>query len=136
MNNNIIIFPSTDESKEEEKMYIGEILKDRMNNLGIDIMKLSDEALIDKEQIQDILDNNVMVSEIDEFDLELISQVLYCKPDYFFNQKIREKDILNASMNRGISDSHVNIVKGKLQQFAIDFNFLRNIENEINKGGN
>lgn len=121
---------------EGEKMYIGEILKKRMQDLDIDISTLSDESLVDEEQIIDILDNKLSANEIDEFDLDLISQVLYCKPEYFLNESVREKDILNASMNRGISDPYVNLVKGKLQQFGNDFSFLRRIKESTSEGGN
>lgn len=116
-------------------MYIGEILKKRMSDLGISISKLSDESLVERNHIEDIINNKIMITEIDKYDLDLISQVLYCNPEYFYNSEARERDILNASMNRGESNFHVNLIKGKLQQFGSDFTFLRSIKEEANEGG-
>lgn len=118
---------SRDNCKVGEKMYIGAILKERMSSLNITATELASETLMDETQIIDILSDSVSVSEIDEMDLEFIGQMLYCCPDYFINKDVRNKDIINAAMNRGGKDAKSNKVKGQLQAFANDFLFVKNL---------
>lgn len=114
-------------------MYIGEILKSRMNALDINIELLADKSFVDQELIEDILENNIDLENIDVFDLELISKSLYCNVDYFIDENVRNKDMIHSSMNRGSNDVKTNTVKGQLQVVASDFIFLRQIMSEIQK---
>ena len=108
-------------------MYIGEILRERMELFGFDVEQLSEEALVEKSLINNILNNKIDVEEIDEIDLEFIARTLYTTSNYFLDKNERDKDMLNVSLNRGISDKKTNIIKAKLQQFANDFVFIKEI---------
>lgn len=135
MNNKVVPFRKADNCKEDVKVYIGGMVKARMEALGVSVSVLAEKTFMEESQINKILNNEVSFDQIDEADLDFISQVLYCKPDYFIDETAQRKDILSSSMNRGCSDVKSNIVKGKLQQFAEDYVFLWDLMNEI-KGGN
>lgn len=121
-------------NKGEVKMYIGNILKERMECLGVSISTLAEDAFLDEDIVSNIINNKISLQEIDELDLEFISSSLYCDVDYFKCSESRNKDIIHASMNRGICDPKTNIVKGRLQRFVEDFIFLEDIIKEV-KGG-
>lgn len=116
-------------------MVIGEILKDRMKCFNISEEVLCEEALIEFEELQAILKNEVSYNEIDEITLSFVSQVLYCTPEYFLKQEVKEKDLVNSCFNRGASTPKSNEVKGMLQLFSEDFSFLMELKEGI-KGGN
>lgn len=116
-------------------MYIGEIMQERMQALNISAEHLAEESLTDIELIDDILNNNKTLEDIEEFDIEFISDVLYCSPEYFIDKEIRDKDILYSSLNRGVKDTKSNITKAKLQKFANDFSFLMEIVDEVESRG-
>lgn len=127
MHNKVVHLFDKDNDEGGKKMYIGGILKQRMQDLNIGLRALADEALVEESQIRDILSDKLSISEIDLMDLDLIAQVLYCNLEYFTNEEIRKSDMINAAMNRGQANSKSNRVKGQLQQFANDFVFLRNL---------
>ncbi|CEP97583.1 Uncharacterised protein [[Clostridium] sordellii] len=112
-------------------MVIGKILESRMNALGMNIDQLSDRSFVEKETIEEILNNRLGLDDIDMFDLEIISKCLYCNVNYFTDEKYRKKDIIHSSMNRGNNDTKSNNVKGQLQVIASDFIFLKQIMTEI-----
>lgn len=111
-------------------MGIGNLLEDRMKSLDISATQLADSVFLDEADIDNILENKVTLNQVDSFDLDLISQALYCKPNYFSDPKIREKDLINSSLNRGISDISTNTIKGRIQQLVNDFDFLRGLMKE------
>ena len=114
-------------------MYIGEILRERMTALDINIELLSEKSFVDQEVIEDILYDTIDSDDIDTFDLELISKCLYCDINYFIDKSVRGKDMIHSSMNRGNNDVKSNNVKGQLQVVVNDFVFLRQIMSEIQK---
>ncbi|WP_130055580.1 hypothetical protein [Bacillus thuringiensis] len=115
-------------------MKIGSILKERMACFNITEERLCEEALIELEELQPILNNKVSYSDIDEVSLSFISQVLYCSPEYFLNQQLRDKDLVSCSLNRGASTPKSNEVKGVLQMFSEDFSFLMELKEDLNGG--
>ncbi|WP_374717476.1 hypothetical protein [Neobacillus sp.] len=115
-------------------MKIGKILKERMDCFNISEEKLCEEALIESDELQAILNDEVSFSEIDEVSLSFISQVLYCSPEYFTNQQLRDKDLVSSSLNRGASTPKSNEVKGILQMFSEDLSFLMELKEDL-KGG-
>lgn len=117
-----------------KRMFIGDILDKRMKALNISIEALADDTFLDENYIQEIIEDKVSLEEIDPIDIEFISRVLFCKHDYFTSEDVRNRDIIHASMNRGINESSTNVVKGKLQRFANDFVFLKSVLAEV-KGG-
>ncbi|WP_195954473.1 hypothetical protein [Clostridium tertium] len=111
-------------------MGIGDILKERMDYFKISKEKLSEEALVDIEELDMILSNDITFNEIDAITLEFISQIVYCKPEYFIDKSIRDKDMVNACYNRGNSTPKSNKVKGILQSFTEDLAFLCELQGE------
>ena len=74
-------------------MYIGELLKQRMELLGYtNTYSLFKDSLVATDVIEDILDNKIQYENIDELDIQFISEVLYCSPEYWADEKIRKKD--------------------------------------------
>lgn len=117
--------------KVNDAIFIGAELKKRMNKLGYNVSKLSEESLIDEEIIRKLIRNEIGVENIDDIDLKFLCQTLYCSKEYFTDDEARNKDILNASSGEGIGDIKVNLIKVKLQRFAEDFDFLRKIKMEF-----
>ena len=111
--------------------YIGVDVQDRMDLLGLTVSELADKSFLDEEEISSILNNEIALEEIDEFDLALICGVLHCKPEYFTNDVVRERDLLLASMNRGVDTEKSRKVKAKLQDFMNDFTFINGILAEV-----
>ncbi|MGL5151109.1 MAG: hypothetical protein ACRC7N_11115 [Clostridium sp.] len=111
-------------------MCIGTILQERMDYFKISKERLSEEALVDMEELNMIISNDISYDKIDEITLEFISQVLYCKPQYFIDKTTRNKDLVNACYNRGKSTPKSNKVKGILQSFTEDLAFLCELQAE------
>ncbi len=111
-----------------ENMKIGNILKERMDYFGITKDRLCDEALVDSRELDSILNNSICYNDIDELTLEFISQVVYCKPEYFIDETIRQSDIVKGSYNRGDSTYKSNKIKGILQSFVDDLAFLTDLD--------
>ncbi|WP_270303450.1 hypothetical protein [Terrisporobacter petrolearius] len=109
-------------------MKIGNILKERMDYFGITKDRLCDEALVDSRELDSILNNSICYNDIDELTLEFISQVVYCKPEYFIDETIRQSDIVKGSYNRGDSTYKSNKIKGILQSFVDDLAFLTDLD--------
>jgi len=114
-------------------MYIGNLIKERMGFYNININKLSDESFINLGILQDIINNKISLKNIDEFDLNMISSVLYCTTEYFINEEIRNNDLvymLNCNCNEKFGND-LNIKNkmliGKIQNFCKDFIFCNNI---------
>jgi len=112
-------------------MYIGGVLKERMSCFDMAEHQLCEEALIEADELQAILNDKLSFDAIDEVTISFISQVLYCNPEYFIDQQIRNNDIVNSSLNRGASTSKSNEIKGMLQRFSDDFSFLRQLKKEL-----
>lgn len=111
--------------------YIGGELQNRMNLLGIATEDLASKAFMDVDSINGIINNEVAFEEIDEFDLSLICSVLHCQPEYFYDEKVRNRDLLVSTMNRGKDNNKSMNVKAKLQDFISDFAFLNEVLGEV-----
>lgn len=114
-----------------KQMYIGGVLKERMDCFNISTEHLSEISLVKLEEIEGILNDEISLGDIDEISLNFISQSLYCAPDYFINSDIRESDVIHSSLNRGDATAKSNEIKGKLQMFCDDLSFLMEIKDEI-----
>lgn len=112
------------------KMNIGSIMEQRMNALGISRDELIENSFVDEDIIDDLLNNNKTIDEIDMLDMEFISEALYCKTEYFLNEKVREKDVLSNSLNRGKESIKSNNVKVKIQDIMNNFEMLNAIYKE------
>lgn len=93
----------------------------------MNLSELAQETFIDIRIIENILNDEINYDEIDQFDRELISSALLCQPNYWIDSKVREKDIVNASLNRGINDFNTNKIKAKVQQCTSDLFFLQSL---------
>lgn len=92
-------------------MYIGELLKQRMELLGYtNTYSLFKDSLVATDVIEDILDNKIQYKDIDEMDLQFISEALYCSPKYWIDEKIRNKEWIFTT----------NINKDILEEFGVD----------------
>lgn len=111
--------------------YIGNELQSRMSLLGIAVEDLAGKAFMDVDNINGIVNNEVALEEIDEFDLSLICSVLHCQPEYFFDENVRNRDLLVSTMNRGKDNNKSMNVKAKLQDFISDFAFLNDVLAEV-----
>lgn len=108
-------------------LYIGKEMQDRMELLGLTAAEVAEKAFMEKETIDTIIQNKIALEEIDEFDMSLICSILHCKPEYFADANMKEKDLLMASMNRGL-DSKISMeVKARIQDFMTDFAFIKDI---------
>lgn len=112
-------------------LYIGEDMQNRMNLLELTADEVADKAFMEKEEIDAIIQNRTALEEIDEFDMSLICGVLHCKPEFFTDTDIREKDLLSAFMNRGLDNGKSMNVKAKIQDFMSDFAFVTDVLSEV-----
>ncbi|EOU1743909.1 hypothetical protein [Clostridium perfringens] len=116
-----------------EKMFIGKMVLERMNALGMNAKEVSDNTLIDECVINEILEDKLSISEMDILDVEFLAESLYCTPEYFLDENIRKKDVLNSSLNRGRNSIKSNIIKAKIQVVMEDFGFMNDIYSSIRK---
>lgn len=106
--------------------YIGNELKNRMNLMSISTQELSKITFIDKNIIDDIINNRLAYEYIDEFDLALLCNALHCDISYFIDIKVRNKDLLIATHNKKDSLKSISI-KAKIQDFINDYAFMQTI---------
>lgn len=111
-------------------MFIGDIMKDRMESLGITECDLINKSLVDDDIVIGLLNNSLSISDVDIDDIDFISQVLYCSPEYFTEKEVRKIDVLNSSLNRGTASIKSNNIKVKIQSIMEDFEFMESIYNE------
>lgn len=111
-------------------LYIGKDMQARMKLLGLTVDEVADKTFMDKRQVDAIIKDKIALEQIDEFDLALISSILHCKPEFFSDASVREKDLLCAAMNRGNDDGKSLKVKAKIQDFLNDFAFVNGVLTE------
>lgn len=112
-------------------LYIGEDVKNRMNLLDLTVDEVADKAFMEKGAVDAIIQNKVALEEIDEFDLSLLCGVLHCKTEFFTDEAVKRKDLLLASMNRGLDNEKSRKVKAKIQDFMNDFAFVTDVLSEV-----
>lgn len=111
-------------------LFIGNEIKNRMNCLNISIEELSNKTFLDYNVISAIVNNKQAYEEIDDFNLSLICSVLHCRPEFFTEPLIRERDLLVNAMNQDIDNRKALDVKIKIQDFINDYSFINNILND------
>lgn len=112
-------------------LYIGKDIQDRMDLLGLTVEEVADKTFIEKNIINEIIQNEIPIEDIDEFDLSLLCSILHCSENFFTDPEVRERDLLSASMNRGLDNKKSMNVKAKLQDFMNDFAFVSEIMSEV-----
>lgn len=115
-------------------MVIGNIIKERMKSLGITQKELLERSFVDEDILNGLISDCISVSEVDIDDIDFISQVLYCTPEYFTEKKVRDNDVLTSSLNRGDIGIKSNNVKVKIQSIMEDFEFMNSIYEKIENG--
>ncbi|SHI24099.1 hypothetical protein SAMN02745823_03799 [Sporobacter termitidis DSM 10068] len=106
-------------------MFIGSVLGERMDMLGVSLETLADETMLEKQFIEDILNNRIEFENIDEFDIEVISNALYCDTNYFTDERSRLNDVVLCSKNRGNDTTKSNLAKAKLQSYMRDLIWIK-----------
>ena len=106
-------------------MYIGETVLARMNLLGFSTEMLAEKTMFDTELIDSIINNHMSLDDIDEFDLEVLSNALYCATNYFVDSVARSRDVVFCSMNRGDDTIKSNLAKAKIQSYMRDLTMLK-----------
>lgn len=101
-------------------MFIGDIVIERMNLFGYTQQMLAENTMFDIKFVEDIISNKIPVENLDEFDLEVLSNALFCDIDYFVDQKTRQKDVVFCSKNRGTDTTKSNLAKAKIQNYMKD----------------
>lgn len=113
-------------------LFIGKEVQERMNSLGLSAEELAEKTFMEYNDIQAIVDNEVALDNIDEFDFSLICSALHCKLDFFTDETVKERDLLVNAMNRGNDNKESMKVKAKIQDFINDFTFVNEILTECN----
>lgn len=108
-------------------IFIGNELQKRMTILGLNVKELADKTFSDAKDIQAIIDNKAEFNSIDKFDLALICSVLHCTPEFFTDETVRKRDLLENTVDGGKENKESIRVKAKLQDLINDFNFLNEI---------
>lgn len=111
--------------------YIGKVLSDRMDSLGINVSTLADMTFMDIDSITSIIEDKKYYEEIDEFDMSLISSALHCAPGFFVDSSVRKNDLLFSTMNRGRDTVKSRVVKAKIQDFMNDYAFVSEVMTEL-----
>lgn len=112
-------------------LYIGKEVQDRMDLLGLTVKEVADKTFLEEDAVIAIINNEIPLEGVEEFDFSLLCSVLHCREDFFTNPEVREKDLLSASMNRGLDDKKSMNVKAKLQDFMNDFAFVTDVLSEV-----
>ena len=112
-------------------LYIGKEVQDRMELLGLTVKEVADKTFLEEDVVAAIINNEISLENIEEFDFSLLCSVLHCQEDFFTDSEARERDLLSASMNRGLDDKKSMNVKAKLQEFMNDFAFVTDILSEV-----
>lgn len=110
---------------------IGKDMKARMDLLRLTPDELADRTFMEKKDIDAILKDKIELEQIDEFDFSLICSALHCRPEFFTDEKVRERDLLVGSMNRGSDNEKSRKVKAKIQDFMNDFVFVTDVLSEV-----
>ena len=109
-------------------MLFGDIVKERLNSLGMTFDDLVEISMLDKDLCEKICENRISPTDLDEFDLNVLSNALYCASDYFISETARNKDVVFRSCNRGDDTHQSNLIKAKLQSFMRDLLFVKGCE--------
>lgn len=112
-------------------LYIGDIMQERMMQLGLTAVDVADKTFLEEEMVKAIIDNEIEFGAIDPFDISLICNVLHCKVEFFTDDEAKNKDLLFSSLNRGNDNSKSNNVKVRIQDFINDFVFVTDILSEV-----
>ena len=102
-----------------------DILKVRMNHLGINIKALAENSFVDEKIINKLINNELNIKDVDMIDVEFIENVLYCLPGYLTDDNVRKKDILYNS--KDFENIKANNVKVKIQSLVYDLEFLNSL---------
>ena len=110
-------------------MYIGNFLQERIKMFGYSVDNFAEEVLMDKQDIQDIINDKVSFEELEPFDICVISNALFCTPRYFIDENERNKDLVYITKDNKGNTIKSNLVKGRLQKYIKDILFLHKVNN-------
>lgn len=105
-------------------MRIGELLRNRMEQIGYTSSALATKSFVDETLINDLLSNSIEAEQVDEFDMGLLCSALHCNKRFFLNEDARKNDLLVAAYNRGNDNRVSNLAKARIQDYLNDFDFV------------
>lgn len=106
-------------------MFIGSVLKERMDMLGLTDDMLIENTLLEETFVKDVLNDRIEFNDIEEFDVEILSNALYCDVKYFDNEAIRSRDVVFCSKNRGVDTVKSNLAKAQIQRYMKDMCWIK-----------
>ena len=110
-------------------MSIGEVIRERMDMLGISVDQMGDSTLHYWTVFGDVLSGTVQIdtADIDDFELCILGNALYCSPAYFVDPAEREKDIARQNYGRPNATVKTLLQMAHIQQYMRDLHFLKNL---------
>ena len=111
-------------------LYMGKDIQERMNLFGLTVKEVADKTFLDEDVLIAIINNEIPLENIEEFDFSLLCGALHCQEDFFTNPEARVRDLVSASMNRGLDNEKSMNVKAKIQDFMNDYVFISEVLSE------
>ncbi len=111
-------------------MFIGNLLKERLEMLDMTPADVVNQSFLDMDLIRKILNDEIELENIDYFSLSILCNVLHCKPEYFSEPGIREKDLVYAGKGQKYESPESMRVRANLQTFVNDFGFVQEVQKE------
>lgn len=111
-------------------MYIGKLLKERIEMLNITPADIVNQSFLDTDLVRKILNDEIELEDIDYFSLSILCSVLHCKPEYFSEPGVREKDLVYVGRGQEFESSESMKVRANLQTFVEDFGFVQEVQKE------
>lgn len=111
-------------------MYIGKLLKERMEMLNVTPADVVSQSFLDFNLLKKIMNDEIELENIDDFSLALLSGVLHCKPEYFSDSAVREKDLVYVAKNKKGETIKSMQTRAKIQTFVNDMGFVEEVQKE------
>ena len=102
-----------------------DLILERMSMLGYDKDMLVSKTDFDAGLINSIVSGKIDVSDLDDFDLEVLAHALLCDRHYFDDEDIRKNDVVFCSKNRGMDTPKSNLAKANIQSFMRDLCMIK-----------
>lgn len=102
-------------------MFIGTLIKERLDQLDYSRDILDNHMLLDKDLVDKILDNQISLKDIPQYDLSVIANELYLSEFYFEDSSIRQKDLINNATPDSLQACKT------IQAYLNDFVFLSSL---------
>ncbi|KAA3385216.1 hypothetical protein F1912_12220 [Akkermansia muciniphila] len=110
-------------------MSVGEVIRERMDMLGISVDQVSDTTLHYWPDFEDVLSGTVQIdtADIDDYELSMLGNAMLCSPAYFTSVEERDKDIVHQNYGRSNVTIKTLLQMARIQQFMRDLHFLKSL---------